>query len=165
MSRILRRVHRLGVYFVTTDTGQRRKLFSSPDWARILAEHVLACRDRDFYKLHAFVVMPDHLHVLLTPGAETTIEKAAQMIKGGSSRTLRAELGTAFPVWHAGFHDHWIRNGEEYRTRYAYISANPVAAKLVDRAEDYEWSSVSRKYQLDASPYDETEIASGAKAR
>jgi putative transposase len=151
------------VYFVTTDTWERRKLFSTPAWAEILLEQILSCRERGFYKLHAFVIMPDHLHALLTPGAETTVEKAMQMIKGGSSHRIKAELGSSFPIWHAGFHDHWIRDEYEYRTKFAYIATNPVTAKLVSRSEEYEWSSANGKYVLDARPYDQRN-ATGAEA-
>jgi putative transposase len=161
----VRSVRRPGVYFVTTDTWERRKLFLAPTWATILLEQILSCRERGFYKLHAFVIMPDHLHALLTPGTETTIEKAMQMIKGGSSHRIRAEVESSFLKWHAGFHDHWIRDENEYRTRFGYIAANPVTAKLVSRPEEYEWSSANGKYVLDAGPYDERQDAAGAKAQ
>ena len=68
---------------MTTDTWQKRALFAKPETAQIVLEQLLSCRDGGFYKLHAFVVMPNHLHVLLTPSETTTIEKAMQMIKGG----------------------------------------------------------------------------------
>jgi putative transposase len=164
MNRIARRVRQPGVYFVTTDTWERRKLFSTPMWAKVLLEQILSCRERGFYKLHAFVIMPDHLHALLTPGEQTTVEKAMQMIKGGSSYRIKAGLGSSFPIWHSGFHDHWIRDEGEYRTKFVYIAANPVAAGLVSRAVDYEWSSASGKYVLDAGLYDRNQTASGAKA-
>jgi putative transposase len=164
MSRIVRSVRRPGVYFVTTDTWERRKLFLTPAWTRVLLEQILSCRERGFYELHAFVIMPDHLHVLLTPSTDATVEKAMQMIKGGSSHRIKEELGSSFPIWHAGFHDHWIRDENEYRTRFAYIAANPVTAKLVLQAEEYEWSSANGKYVLDAGPYDQKQNAAGAKA-
>jgi putative transposase len=60
---------------VTTDTWQKHPLFISTVLANIVVEQILTCRDRGFYGLHAFVVMPDHLHVLLTPSETTTVEK------------------------------------------------------------------------------------------
>ena len=85
MGRIKRRVKQAGVYFVTARTWESRLLFAKDGPAEILMEQIVSCRERGFYKLHAFVVMPDHIHVLMTPGEDTTIEKAVQMIKGGSS--------------------------------------------------------------------------------
>ena len=162
MGRIVRRVRQAGVYFVTTDTWQKRALFAKSGTAQIVVEQLLGCRDRGFYKLHAFAVMPDHLHVLLTPGETTTIEKAMQMIKGGSAYRIRREEQMRFPVWHAGFHDRWIRDLQEYQGSKHYIEQNPVEAKLVEKAEDYVLSSASGRYGLDLSQFDHSEA--GAKA-
>ena len=126
-------------------------------------EQVLECRERGYYALHAFVVMPEHFHALLTPSGETTLEKAMQMIKGGSAYRIRKELSYKAQVWQAGYHDRWIRDAQEYETRKRYIELNPVTAKLVDRAEEYALSSANGKFRLDPSQFDETST-SGAKA-
>jgi len=115
VGRIARRVRQAGVYFVTTDTWQKHPLFINTALANIVVEQILSCRDRGFYRLHAFVLMPDHLHVLLTPEETTTVEKAMQMIKGGSAHRIGLERPLKFPIWHAGFHDRWMRDAEEYR--------------------------------------------------
>lgn len=136
MSRIVHRVRRAGVYFVTADTRERREVFRQR-LAEIGVDQILECRDRGFYTLHEFVLMPEHLHVLLTPGEETTLEKALQMIKGGSAFKIRKELDFRWPVWHSGFHDRWVRDGGEYRNYVGYVRENPVKAHLVEKAEDY----------------------------
>src|ERR1700742_4522854 len=120
MSHIPHRVHQPGVYFLTTHTWQRRKIFNQSAPARIVIDQLLNSRDRGFYKLHEFTLMPDHLHVLLTPGETTAIEKCMQMIKGGSAFTIRKTLNFQFPVWQEGFHDRWLRDAEEFRTRSHY---------------------------------------------
>ena len=153
VGRIARRVRQAGVYFVTTDTWQRRALLAKPDVARIVLEQILTCWDRRFYRLHAFVLMPEHLHILLTPGDETTIEKAIQLIKGGSAHRIGQERPQKFPIWHAGFHDRWMRDAEEYRNSKLYIELNPVEAKLVERPEDYILSSATGQYVLDPSVF------------
>jgi len=154
MGRIARRIHQPGVYFVTTDTWQRRPIFAKSGPVEILLEQLVDCRKRGFYRLHGFVIMPDHLHVLLTPGEETTLEKALQMMKGGSAFRIRKELLYKFPVWHAGFHDRWIRNAGEYRARLGYMEQNPVEAKLCVSAKEYRWGSASGNFVLDASAFD-----------
>lgn len=164
MARIKRRVRQAGVYFVTAKTWQRRPMFAKPEPARILVEQLLDCRERGFYKLHAFVVMPEHIHALLTPGENTTLEKAMQMIKGGSAYRMGKELNYKLPVWQAGYHDRWIRDAEEYETRRRYIELNPVTARLVERAEDYALSSANGKFALDPSGFGPAGT-SGAKAR
>jgi len=102
--------------------------------------------------------MPEHLHLLLTPSAETTIEKAMQMIKGGSAHRIGVERPQAFPVWHRSFHDRWIRDAEQFWQSKSYIEQNPVKASLVGTGELYPWSSASGKVILDISRY---ESASG----
>jgi len=155
MGRIARRVRQAGVYFVTTDTWQKHPLFINTVMANIVVEQIVCCRDRGFYMLHAFVVMPDHLHVLLTPAETTTIEKAMQMIKGGSAHKMGLERPNKFPVWHTGFHDRWMRDAEEYRGSKRYIEQNPVVARLSEAAEAYPYSSASGSYVLDLSRFDE----------
>jgi putative transposase len=155
VGRIARRVRQAGVYFVTTDTWEKHPLFFNKALASIVVEQILSCRDRGFYKLHAFAVMPDHLHVLLTPAETTTIEKAIQMIKGGSAHRMGLERPHKFPIWHAGFHDRWMRDAEEYRSSKRYIEQNPVEAKLVERREEYTLSSASGQYVLDPSLFDD----------
>jgi len=155
MSIIARRVKQPGVYFVTTDTWQRRQIFAKPEPARIVIEQLLDCRERGFYKLHAFVLMPEHLHVLLTPGDGASVEKAVQMIKGGSAFRIGKELNYKFPVWHAGFHDRWIRDANEFWIRKQYIEQNPVKARLAEKPTEYPHGSASGKFRLDACRFDE----------
>jgi putative transposase len=112
MSRIIRRIHQAGVYFVTTQTWQRRELFRNVALAEIVVDQLLDCRDRGFYKLHQFVLMFNHLHMLLTSGSDCSLERAMQMIKGGSSHKIGTEFGTRWPVWQPGFHDRFVRDGK-----------------------------------------------------
>ncbi|MBV9888265.1 MAG: transposase [Acidobacteria bacterium] len=155
MSRIVRRVHQAGVYFVTTHTWQRRELFRREAVANIVIQQLVDCRDRGFCKLHEFVLMPDHLHVLLTPGETTSLEKAVQMIKGGSSRRIGQELHFQWPVWQPGFHDRWIRDSREYFGCRDYIWANPVKARLVEKPAVFQWSSANGTFRLDPTKFEE----------
>jgi len=163
MSRIEHRVRQAGVYFVTTDTWQRRAVFRKANAAGIVVDQLLECRERGFYKLHAFVLMPDHLHVLLTPAVDTSLEKVMQMIKGGSSYRIKKELLYQFPVWHAGFHDRWMRDQGEYQARFQYLLRNPVAVRLVSKPVEYPWGSATGKWQMDPTQFEAD--PSGAKAQ
>jgi putative transposase len=154
VAKIARRVRQAGVYFVTTDTWERHAIFINNVLAAIVVEQIVSCRDRGFYKLHAFALMPEHLHVLLTPSDETSIEKAMQMIKGGSAHRIGIERPQAFPIWHRSFHDRWIRDAEQFWQAKLYIEQNPVKAKLAEAAEQYAWSSANGKVVLDLSRYE-----------
>ncbi len=89
------------------------------------------------FRLHDFVIMPDHLHVLLTVGADMTIERAMQLIKGGFSYRLKKEYGVLGEVWQRGFSESRVGDLRSFLQHRAYIAANPVKAGLVSSPEEY----------------------------
>jgi putative transposase len=108
--------------------------------------------------------MPDHLHLLMTPSSEMSLEKAIQLIKGGSSFLINKSRGVKMEIWQSGFHDWTIRDGADFDAKSHYIRMNPVVAELVERCEDWVFGSASRKFRLDPMPERIGGIASGAKA-
>jgi len=126
-----------GIFFVTTITDNRRRLFQADATAKLFLETLQHYRSEGLYKLYAFVVMPDHVHLLLTT---EDLPKSMRHIKAGFSRRMARKL----PVWQRGYADHPVRNRQEFETRKAYIHQNPVRARLADRAEDYPYSSAHR---------------------
>jgi len=107
--------------------------------------------------------MPDHLHLILTPTETVTLEKAIQLIKGGSSHEMHQLRGHKMQIWQSGFHDWTIRDAADYQARREYIWRNPVRAHLVERPADWPYSSACGRFALDAMP-DRFKIASGAEA-
>ena len=89
------------------------------------------------FKLHDFVVMPDHLHLLLTVEDEMTVEKAMQLVKGRFSFRLGKEFGFKGEVWQRGFSEVQVLGEESFAKHRIYITNNPVRAGLVDAAEKY----------------------------
>ena len=87
-------------------------------------------KDQGRFLLHAFVVMPEHLHVVLTPGSGQTVERCMQFIKGGFSFSVRKQF--AGEVWQAGFHEHRIRDPEDFRNQIEYVAGNPGRRRLID---------------------------------
>src|ERR1700761_5159978 len=94
-----------GTHFVTSVTSGRQRPFQFAANAESFLETLQAYRRIGHYKLHAFVVMPDQIHLLLNPQSET-IERVMGLIKGGSSHRLARKE----PVWQRGFSDHRIRD-------------------------------------------------------
>jgi putative transposase len=148
-------------YFVTTKTWENRELFRVPVVAEILITNLLHYRDQGAYLLHEFVVMPNHLHLLLTPAADTSLEKAMQLIKGGSSHEIHLKRGHKLQIWQSGFHESTVRDAEDFRARRRYIYINPVQAHLVNRPSDWIYSSASDRYVIDVAP---EHLSSGAEA-
>ena len=89
------------------------------------------------FQLHDFVLMPDHLHLLMTLPGDVTIEKAMQLIKGGFSYRLKTEFGYQGEVWQRGFSEVRISDEQSFLQHREYIVQNPVKAGLVDTAEQY----------------------------
>jgi putative transposase len=152
-------------YFVTTKCWEGRSLFQVTELAEIMLSTLLHYRDSGAYLLHEFVIMPDHLHLMLTPNDETSLEKAVQLIKGGSSHRIHKERGGKMEIWQVGFHDWTIRDLEDWKAKANYIHMNPVKARLCERSEDWPYSSASRKFSLDSVPQKYENMASGAKAQ
>lgn len=141
-----------GTYFVTSRTWQSRALFLNSKTADLFVATMLHYRDQQAYQLHAFVVMPEHFHLLITPSAELSLERAVRLMKGCSAHTIRKELGLAFPVWQRSFSDHRVRESMDYSSHLRYIDNNPVKCGLVERATAYARSSASGRFPMDSLP-------------
>jgi putative transposase len=88
-----------GTYFIMSRTWEGRSLFQKDAACQIFLQTLLHYREEGVFRLHSFVLMPDHFHLLVTPSLETTIERAVQYIKGGSAHRIGKELDLRFPVW------------------------------------------------------------------
>src|ERR1022692_767763 len=146
-------------YFVTTQISQRRSFFHVDSWATLMVD-VLRHYEVNGYQLHAYIVMPDHLHVLISP--TQSVEKAVQLIKGGFSFRVKRELGWNGEVWQAGFTDHRIRDREDWERHLEYIHLNPVEARLVEDSALYKWMGFpDRDYPRGLKP----QTSSGSNVR
>ena len=96
------------------------------------------------YDLHAFVVMSTHVHLLVHPHVEAAV--ILKNLKGITARRSNVVLGRVGKIfWLDESFDHWIRGDVEFAETRAYIENNPVRAGVVERAEDYPWSSAYRE--------------------
>jgi putative transposase len=136
------------IFFITTVTAQRQPIFRREAAADLLIATLAHYRDARKYLLHEFVIMPDHVHALITPSMEISLERAMQFIKGGFSFRLKSRG----PVWQASFSNHRVRDFEDYENHREYIWLNPVRARLAETAEGYRYSSAAGVLPLDAVP-------------
>src|SRR2546427_13186152 len=120
-------------FFITTVTWKRTPLFRSQPEAELMMDVLVHYREQMRYVLHEFVIMPDHLHLLLTPEADISIERALQLIKGGFSYRLgKAKRG---PVWQERLTKHSVRDPHGYERHAWDIFMKPVPARLWERPE------------------------------
>jgi putative transposase len=139
-------------YFVTLSAHQRQSLFQSLCLAELFLSTLFSYRDQNKFLVHEFVVMPNHVHFLLTPRSEVTLERAIQFIKGGFSFRAGRELGIKKEIWQRGYVDHRIRNVADYDHHRDYIWSNPVEARLSETAVAFRFSSASGAFHLDVPP-------------
>jgi REP element-mobilizing transposase RayT len=124
------------------DRGASGPLFlKQPEIAGVIVD-ALRDGDRRFdrYRLHAFVVMPDHVHMLVTP--KVVASRWLGPLKGFTSYRANRLLGTQGKAfWQDESYDHLVRSGAEFGRIQGYIEQNPVTAGLADVAERFQWSS------------------------
>ena len=96
----------------------------------------------EHYQLHAFVIMPNHVHILAS--AAVPLPKLTRSLKSITARRVNQLLGlTGKPFWQEETYDHVVRNGREFENISHYIEQNPVLAGLVRDAAVYRWSSAN----------------------
>ena len=104
------------------------------------------------YVLHAFVIMPNHVHLLATPAV--ALPKLTKSLKGITAKRANAMLGlTGGPFWQEESFDHLVRHAREFERIPNYIEGNPVRAGLVREASEYRGSSAG--WATGGSPADQ----------
>jgi putative transposase len=120
---------------------------SGPLWLkdpRVAEQVVLAiyrgAESLNQYELHAYVVMANHVHLLISPAIP--LPRITKGLKGFTARIANQILcRTGKPFWLDESYDHWVRSPKEFNRIAHYIENNPVTAGLASRAKDWPWSS------------------------
>jgi putative transposase len=134
-------------FFVTSKSIDGVNVFQLERMALLLIDVLRSYVAAKKFKVHDFVVMPDHVHVQLTVNESISIEKALQSIKGGFSYRAKKELGYRKEIWQRGFSEVRILNRSSFLKHRKYIEQNPVEAGLVDSPEKYPYSSAHLKWK------------------
>lgn len=133
------------------DTGAGECHLRRPDIADMVAD-ALRHFHGEQYLLDDWVVMPNHVHVILWPMPGFTLSEILKSRKRHTARQANLILGrTGETFWQRESFDHWIRNETEKERIRRYIRGNPVAAKLCARPEDWKWSSAWPGWQTNAT--------------
>jgi putative transposase len=124
-------------FFVTTGTAMGRRLLQSERNSELLIDVLRSLVAERRFELHDFVIMPDHMHLLLTVYDEMTIEKVMQLIKGRFSHRLSHESGYKGEVWQRGFTEVQVMNRENFEKHSEYIAQNPVKAGMAASPDEF----------------------------
>ena len=134
-------------YFVTAVTAERRSLFQVTATAELLERTMLDYRTQKKFLLHAYIIIPDHFHALITPAPDVSLEKAMQFIKGGFSFRLKSKQN----VWTPSFNESQVSTEEKFTSCLRYIEENPVRRGLAPTPKAYPFSSATGE-ALDPMP-------------
>ena len=141
MSRLRRLVVSDRFFFVTCRLLPRRGKLQGSEFER-LARVLRERREEYHFLLTAWVFLPDHWHAIIFPPYPLTISRAMESIKLGSTHRINSGRRESGVLWQPRFFDRAVRTVQEYYEKVEYIHLNPVRAGLVERPEDWPWSSV-----------------------
>jgi type I restriction enzyme R subunit/putative DNA methylase len=134
------------------DAGHGSCVLQESEIARMV-QNTLLYFDGQRYRLLAWVIMPNHVHVLFQPLNGWTVAKIVASWKKYTARKIcdyrrancaNQEIGVPGEVWHREYWDRYMRDERHLQQAIEYIHQNPVKASLVRRAEDWPWSSAGR---------------------
>jgi putative transposase len=129
-------------YFVTCCLEGRRPLFRHHELAELILALYSARRDRGEMALHAYCIMPDHYHMLVTLHGDASISSVVRATHSLFAPTCRRVAKVRGRLWQRRFYDHVIRDAADFQTRLSYVHGNPVRAGLVEEPVAYPWSSL-----------------------
>lgn len=120
------------------DCGYGKCYLKIPEAAEIM-QNALLYHDEAKYKLIAWTIMPNHVHILLKPFEGLgTIEHS---IKSFTANAINKLLGRSGTLWQKEVFDRYIRDFEHFHNTIAYIDNNPMKARLCEQAEDWQFGS------------------------
>ena len=133
-------------YAITISTFQQHRHFQRTANAELFIATLFQHREKGRFQLHGFVVMPDHIHVLITPAIDQSTAKCVQYIKGAYSFAVRQQ--SPGEIWHSGYHDHRIRDEDDFNNQLRYIANNPSRKYY----EDYPHVHTRHSDRIDPMP-------------
>ena len=136
-------------YFVTTNTNEKENIFKDREIIQILIEDLEFYRKKFDFQLHAFVIMPNHIHLLITPSEKGDISKIMHDFKSHTSQVLNRLLKRDEPLWQEGFYEHVVRDEFDFKRKIDYIHKNPLVVGIVKELMNYQFSSFRNYYMED----------------
>jgi putative transposase len=124
------------LHFVTISCHRHAHVLKSPEACNLLQKILEETRQKYRFQLLGYVFMSNHIHLLLTEPEIGKLSTAIQVLKQRFSRTRSEEF-----VWEPRYHDFNVFSHDKQVEKLRYMHRNPVNAGVVERAEDYRWSS------------------------
>src|SRR5437660_3355558 len=136
----LKRFHQTRqLHFLTFSCYERRPNFGTPESRSIFEAAMERVRQQYELCVYGYVVMPEHVHILVSEPERRTLAQAMQSLKQGVARRLALRAAESF--WQARYYDFNVWSHGKFVQKLRYIHRNPVKRGLVARREDWPWSS------------------------
>jgi REP element-mobilizing transposase RayT len=124
------------------DQGHGSCYLKEPGLASMVQDALLF-HDESKYRLSAWVIMPNHVHLLCTPAAGHNLAEIMHSLKSYTANESNRMLGREGRFWQKEYFDRYIRNARHFAGVVAYIENNPVKARLCEKTEDWPFGSAS----------------------
>jgi putative transposase len=137
-------------HFVTFSCYRRQPLFNDFEAYDLFPACLEKMRRRFHLCVYGYVIMPEHVHLLLTEPEQGTLAEAIHYLKLSFTKKLHARVSgrqAEGSFWQKRYYDRNVRNAREFTVKLKYLHRNPVKRGLVQKPEDWEWSSF-RHYAL-----------------
>ncbi len=133
---LIRRHDTGDLHFITISCHRHTHILKSPEACNTLQQILEQTRQKYGFKILGYVFMSNHIHLLVTEPEESPLATAIQVLKQRFSRTRTEEY-----VWEPRYHDFNVFTDDKRIEKLRYMHRNPIKAGLVDRPEDWPWSS------------------------
>ena len=135
----LRRYHTEGHYHFVTFSCYRRLPFLNDDHSRTVFLDILEqTRKRHQFYLFGYVLMPEHVHLLMSEPKLKSLSNTFRALKTETSKRLK---GDRLQFWQRRYHDFNVLSDDKFTEKLRYLHRNPVTRELVAKPEDWKWSS------------------------
>jgi REP element-mobilizing transposase RayT len=142
-------------YFLTACTLHRDRIFSNPRWADLMVRAFLAAAKAEEFLLHAWCVMPDHVHVL-AEGATDQSHADRFVSHWKRATTFEFKKAAGRELWQRLFYDRVLRNTDSRNEIAWYIWLNPVRKGMCREPWDYAWSGSMTTMNMNTTPSEPT---------
>lgn len=127
-------------YFITCNVAERRP-WLTPGAQETIINALRWSRDNQRLWLFGYVVLNDHFHTLFMLRETMSLDRVMNSLKRHTARQTNLDLARTGQFWQRGYYDHAIRDEKDFWQHVKYMHDNPVRRGLVERPEDYVWST------------------------
>ncbi len=131
------------IVFITQIVDGRQPIFQHPDHIELLLTTLRNVKTHHPFAMIGYVILPDHIHLLIRPTGDSNFSQIMQSRKRNFTIQYKTTIGVDGPMkfWQKGFWDHVIRDEIDFQRHLDYIHYNPVRHQLVQKPEEWAYSS------------------------